>query len=224
VTSYDCNFEFNHKTGGKPQGSIQVMKKRRIRNMALALVILVIASILFCTFAPRYQAKRFLKAFLALQVGQSGFSDAELVAKSFHGQILTIGDVAPECSPAHCSYVFYFQNTMLHRLRLAPRVAFSAVIETTNDKLVLRRAALASETNGKYAEAFTLEERENHSGQSFRRAVYSFVPQNGFEMTPSASAKQRALAYSFNLACLSKIGGCSRPTEMLPALANTDFR
>ena len=199
------------------------MKQGWRRRIAIELAWLVVIGtpvlLFFLITIPRSHAARLLRELKDVQVSQTQFRAVEALAQQY-------GDDAA-CVADNC--LFQFQNTWLHRLRLAPRTEFTVMVrrhlnpgDTGGGQVgILDLAMLVSpngDGGGAIASALVFEHMTGDGApwnasitlDPGGRAVRTVV-----ELSPQASLGHRREARSFNLACLTKLGGCKSSRELL---------
>jgi hypothetical protein len=164
------------------------------------------------TFATRYQAAAFLSDVRALRPGRSSFGDLVRLRQKYK-RFSSVDDLA--CNPNLCTMYFSFDNRWLYRLRVLPASRFGGGI-TIRDGLVYE-VNLALSTSASYsaqvvdtsapaAKAYTVSGRESTPGGTLIALKV--------HLTPAAAENLRQTAYSFNLACLTELGGCKDARAM----------
>jgi hypothetical protein len=151
-----------------------------------------------------------------LQIGVSG--DREFIR--IHEKYLHYAEMDPNCSPAECVTKFKFDNGV-------PFGIFSARAAFLYSSLTLSHGLITNSVIGSVCYgsnwgpflAHTEESlpnpltfagpfREDHNLSSDKVAHLSF------ELTPAASAEQRARAYAFKVSFLGRLSACNDATDM----------
>jgi hypothetical protein len=194
------------------------MKPRTIRVTLLLLAVSLAIFITVRVHASRNRAEEFLRDISRLQVGKTGYRDAEAMLAPYRHHL----SYSDRCTPEHCLILFVFKNTWLRWLHLAPAANFGGTFVFENDVLVARITLLGQgDCAGRVTESTSFAEPSNPENPDFSIRLerdQTGHPQNAtVELTPNATALQRQQAYNVNLGCLSKIGGCMAD-ELLPSV------
>ncbi len=126
------------------------------------------------------------------------------------------------CSSPECRLDFGFRNSWLSSLHLAPSTELSASLFFEGGVLHSRETIFGQ---GMCCVAVVREVPNSTFGEPLSGALYvrlerddsGLVRRAILNLALNASNKERAEAYAFNLACLSRLGGCQSATELLPA-------
>lgn len=162
-------------------------------------------------------AKGFMAAASRLELRNASDANVRELATKYRGT--QIGN----CVSQHCTYLFSFQNVWLRRLRLAPRTWLSATLNVSEGTLVGRAVTFSSGSGlapfiaqteeGAYRPHATSQPYEvsfNWSGRARWRVIV--------KLTPLATTEEKHQAYSFNIGCLARIGGCEDAALLLPGI------
>ncbi len=193
----------------------------RTKILGVALIILIAAVLFGVTGALKTEraAEGFSLQSRALVVGRTSFSEAERMLSKYQRYRIK----STSCTSADCELAFRFRNSSLSRLRLAPPTGFDSVLRFHDGVLVNRetylgqglccvvyvREDLSASATGALRSRFSPELQRDGSGRAWKAMVH---------LTPQASEQERELAYSFNLHCLDKIGGCKTAEELSPGV------
>ena len=114
-------------------------------------------------------------------------------------------------------FSFGYDNALLSRLYLAPLVCFSIDFQVNNQKLDLIDLEMSSGEAPPHryqVQVWEFPERQypEQPGSSLTYHDQAF----SVTLTPYSTPERRKQAYSFNLKCLDKIGGCRDEKELLP--------
>lgn len=192
---------------------------RKIVSTVLAVAAAIPLILLAVAFAQAYRAREFGNDFLAdarkLRVGQSTYEDVLKVRAKYQSRSKGgLGD----CNQDLCNLAFLDGNEWLYHSGLAPGAIFIGGLSVRQGVLVKisvsyqsRYDAATEETVGRSADgAYRVRHQEVVS-----ELVYKSV---WVHITSAATPTQREKAYSYNLACLTKLGGCEDANEVLPLL------
>jgi len=186
----------------------------RIWTIGTAIVVAIVLVIVVRTAQVSSHAKIFLREAVALRLRESTQDQVQALVQRFNGH------VEPRSSDSMgYSYVVIFENTWLRYLRLAPLTRLSITLGTSDGVLVYRRVFLTSSDSGALVEEWLswpgyLPGAPFHiSGSSSGERYRVFV-----DLTPDASPAQHTAAYDLNVNCLSKIGGCVKPEQLIPSV------
>jgi hypothetical protein len=174
----------------------------------------------------RKNAEILLGELQQLRVGESTLGDLQRVAAGSQRRFLAKG-TDPFCQERWCTYTFSYYTTNLGRLALwrlylwrihltpAP-VAFVATLIADGDRLARIEILLSSDVKTKSLSATLDDEVPVVSPVS-----QSYLRQNqpshvSIYVKPEATPAERQGAYSFNMSCMDKLGGCGKTAELLP--------
>jgi len=168
----------------------------------------------------RRAAEAFLKRTERLAVGVTTYKEANEILEPYAKYLSRSG----ECTTNHCILLFGFKNSFLSSLHLAPATEFGGSLVFENGFLWERITYLCQGTCcvDHIIEGKILVAPADPSSPDFslvlQRGEDGFPWKGGVMLTPKATVQQRHDAYSFNLNCLSKLGGCKTAEELLPAI------
>jgi hypothetical protein len=183
--------------------------------LGLALVVAGVTAI--NTIHTRHSAERFFASFTHLKIGASTAQDAERLAVRFGGM--------RDCSHAqngNCTYWVTFENTWLSRLRLAPRARLVCTILVREGVVSGRHFSYSLWDNPPFAPSSVDLWEPPHAGWEPPSPLYVHGQWSGglwrmyVSVSEDATPEQRHIAYSLNLSCLWRIGGCKRAESLLP--------
>jgi len=184
--------------------------------VAFVLIILVIG-IAIGTRRTRHRAVSFLRDAVALQVRVGTFEQVRNLAERYGGN-----PTSSECSAPSCAYSFEFKNTWLRILGLAPSTRLTCTLRVREGILDLRECLFIS---GNTSASFAASIWEMpHLPQGVPEPFHVSRQWSGarwrvyVQLTPEATSEQRRIAYSLNLDCLSRIGGCEDAQQLLPSV------
>jgi hypothetical protein len=177
--------------------------------------------LLACALGQAYRARAMANAFLSdvreLRVGQSTYDDVLRIRTNYKNRSSV---EASECDQNLCTLDFSFDNRWLYHFGLVRGSRFTGSLRVNKGVLVRVRLSLLSDPrNDAMTEevpaapdlsAYEVGGKKLNSGQG-----YSYV---WAQITSAASTDERQRAYAFNLACLTKWGGCKDSNELLPIL------
>jgi hypothetical protein len=210
------------------------MSRRFVPNLILGVPLMLVA---ICTSVCLYvkweahQTKRNAEILLLelrrMKVGDSTLADIQRLAAGSQSRFLAKG-TDPFCQGTFCTYAFDYYTGLLGRLALwhlhpwrlfltpAP-VGFDATLIVQRDRLVRVEMLLTSDVipctvatsvDDEVPELSPVPQAYVYSAQSSHISIY---------LKPTATAAQRNGAYSFNLDCMDKMGGCRHAAELLKA-------
>lgn len=180
---------------------------------------LLFSILLACALGQAYRARTKGDAFLSdvrkLHLGQSTYDDVLRIQTNYKSRSSVEGD---GCDQNLCILDFSFENRWLYHFGLVPGARFTGSL--TVKKGILVRVRLSLLSNPRF-DAKTEETPADPNisayevgGTKFNSGrAYSYV---WAHITTGASEEERARAYAFNLACLTKWGGCKDSNELLP--------
>lgn len=196
---------------------------------AIAIAILIVLSICSLgiaveTMQIRKRAEAFLRDASHLQLRVATLSQVKKLADKYGGQ----AEPSTCNSSGGCSFFFTFDNRWLYRLFLAPHTRFTCALGVADNVLDYRRALLISGNTSAAFGAFINERLSLPSGVPAPFHISRQWDGSGerwrvhIDMTPDASTEQHQTAYSLNLLCLSKLGGCRDAMQLLPSITWTN--
>lgn len=159
------------------------------------------------------QAEGFLAAYRTLTVGTTSYDNATQQLAKYR----SILKVTSGCTQQECDVVFKIENSLLHRLHLAPPTGLSGTLYFRNDILVAKyvyfgqgmccvvRVAEFSRHNLKSSEGLDVRVEADDHGSPMRAF---------FTLNADATSEQANYAYDFNLSCISKLRGCNSANEL----------
>ncbi|MBZ5672520.1 MAG: hypothetical protein LAO04_22700 [Acidobacteriia bacterium] len=197
------------------------MEKKRLVGVAIGVAVLL--GTLFSALGVyakwrAYQARQNAEILLGelrdLRPGKATIADAERLAR-IQNRFLRKGSPSWNGNVQH--FDFWYDNALLFRLHLAPRVVFAVRLDVYHGSLSFTGVNLSS---GPYPSPrhYGASLLEFSKKNDLDDRVYSLSQTKGItvRLYPGATLEQRAQAYSFNLKCLDKIGGCHDDKELLP--------
>ncbi len=199
----------------------RTLARRLLRELAYVVVLGSPVLVFFLVALPRSHAAQLLRQLRAVQVSHTPFQRVEQLAAQYGGNAACLGD--------NC--LFEFQNTWLQRLRLAPATQFSVMLQRRGSPsdpgggevgaldmaMLVSRGASRAGDGGAIASALVFD----RAGAGPYRASITFGPDGRpgrtvVTLAAGATPAQRAQARAFNLACLTKLGGCRTSRQLLP--------
>jgi hypothetical protein len=174
---------------------------------------------------PRDRAEQLVRDLASLRVGKSSFDDAERIAAKHGGrQVASSGP----CTEEYCELSFSIESALLPRLLLARPTVFSAAVFVGKGKV--RQLAFGLTRGGSDPDRFCavhVTEFQDGPEAAEEYKPFSITRRTGVggrhqtlnvRLTEQASPSDRALAYSLQLSCLNKLGGCADASELAPRL------
>jgi hypothetical protein len=194
---------------------------RRVFLTILTAAAAICLALLAIAFAQAYRARAFGNEFLAdvrnLRVGQSTYQDALRVQAKYRSRWSSeLGD----CDQNLCDMAFSAGNEWLYRLGLVPGAIFIGGLRVRQGVLV--RIIVSYQSNSHY-DANTEETVAGPGGSAYEvggkkiasERTYSYV---WARITSAATPGEPEKGYAYNLACLTKLGGCKDANKILPIL------
>jgi len=189
-----------------------------IRLVVAALITIAIGVSLLFYHAHRAMvaAGQYVSDASRLQIGVSG--EREFVR--IHEKYSHYAEMDPNCNPAKCDARFKFDNGV-------PFGIFGARSAFLYSGLTLSHGTITNSVIGSFCYGSSWGPFPAHSEELLPNPVI-FVGPFGenhnlssdkvehitFELTPAASAEQRARAYAFKVSFLSRLGACNDATDM----------
>ncbi len=212
---------------------MKLLTKKALGEVAALTFILFLGTLRYATRNTERNAERFYRDALRLEVGNATSEDVLRLAKSSGGNLLSFQPCLS--GGGDCIGTVFFENLWLHRLHLAPPVAFGCRF-TIRDYRLRNRWIEMESSAGQDAPTWGAFVNEGTSkdfypapvklspDQKYFRIIQGFPAGFvGVWLAPNTPADLKSLAYNFNFDCLVKIKGCRTVEEMLPVLARKDL-
>jgi len=191
------------------------------RTWIVGLVAVGVASLIIVavttTSLSRQEAESFIRVVTALRVGQDSAASLESLTTKFPGAARN-----GSCDLGNCTYFFDFDNYWLYRLHLASYTRLTCTLTAKGGKFYSRMIDFVSGSGPKGYAAVIRE--EPHLPEGMQKPFHVSRQWSGarwrvyVDLTPEASADEHRAAYSLNVGCLSKLGGCKDAHELLPQI------
>jgi len=164
----------------------------------------------------QYKAARCMDQVLSLRLGQSTFLDAQRIGHQFGGTQQAFDREG--CSAESCVIAFQFRNTWLEFYRLSPPTELDVGVSVLHGVVVARHVNYLSAAPGAYASIYITEQEPAPGTPNFRVHVLTTLtgePKKAtVSLTSAATAEERHRAYSFDLRCLGRLGGCKERSRI----------
>ena len=195
------------------------------RKMLIIIPVCVVAFLsvlLACALVQAFEARADCNAFLSdirnLRVGESTYDDVVRIHATYRNRSSVEGNT---CERNLCILDFSFENIWLYHSGLVPGARFVGSLTIRNGVLVKVNLTLSS--NPGYDATTTEETSDNLNVKAYEVGGRKFQSDQRYSyvwahITSAASEEQRRAAYAFNLACLTRFGGCKDANEILPIL------
>lgn len=188
----------------------------RVSLLLIALILVVLSAALGATWATRRRAADCLRDALSLKVGGSTMADAQAFISRYGGGV----QAGQECTWQACVLEVRFRNTPLYLLRIARPTEFVVGLKLEHGVLTNRDVNMAATNRYSYFYASATDSLfypEGRANTILRRRGFDKRPAELVVfLGPTSDQSLRQAAYSFNLGCLNKIGGCRDSREFLP--------
>ncbi|MFY9531583.1 MAG: hypothetical protein WBC04_10695 [Candidatus Acidiferrales bacterium] len=206
---------------------------KRASLFSISVLAVLFAAVCGYTKWQAYESRKGAEAFLAdlrrIKVGEATLADVQQLART-HSRFLWKGD--PYYKDEWWSVDFLYEsyhgnNNILRRIRLwrldlwrfhlAPEdCIFTVSFDVHRDRLERTTMMLSSDYMPRTFSATVTDEVPEISPVGQPYVVEDARPQYiSIYIKPSATPAQRDYAYSFNLKCMDKIGGCRDKNELL---------
>jgi hypothetical protein len=195
------------------------LTRRKIVPAIFGGAALLFSILLACALGQAYRARangdEFLSDVRKLRVGQSTYDNVLRIQTNYKSRSSVEGN---GCDRNLCILDFSFENRWLYHFGLVPGSRFTGSLTVRRGILVKVSLSLLSNPRYDAATEETLADPNVSAyevgGKKFNMGqAYSYV---WAHITSDASEDQREKAYAFNLACLTKWGGCKDGNELLP--------
>lgn len=185
-----------------------------IVGLPVAVCILVAGTAFALARHERVAAHSLVLDLQDLLVGTSGEQQVKAFVKA-HG-------LDPVRDSGGSSYQIVLDNTLLARLRLAPWTRLGVLVGLKDGTLDYVSLEYYVACRADMSSGIRIEELPALS----ERAPYqvTVIPLGGkpptikIELTPAAGSDQRSKAFGLNIGCLTRLGGCSGASELLPSI------
>lgn len=187
--------------------------------------ILILAGLIVSYFfvtAPQRRMRRFLKELANVEVGKSNIADWRRQVKAAN-----LPRESLLCDGGNCTISQKAQVRSISRLRLAPPSSMTASVSFQNGiaseiyvwlEIDNQKTAGATQPGAGATIHETLESRSCPLHYCTYITDRSGHPWAVVEMDSAASAEERAKAFTLNIGCLTKFGGCKTARAMLPSV------
>ena len=174
----------------------------------------VAIAIAFATWNTEKKAAALLSEVERMQIGGTG-EEVQEIAAQFSAYATKAVD--SRCTSGECNLTLGFENAWLRRLHLAPPTKFGVVLLVRDGSVYhINVAMLVYADKQTIGVETTLSEKSNPRIENTIETIRS--GQIAVRLSPRATLEQRKAAFSFNLACLHKLGGCKDTRDLLPYL------
>lgn len=194
---------------------------RHKRTYAAVIVSVVICAVILtaATVRTRREAQAFLSELEGIKLGPSGYEQVQLIAARFRSHM---ANEAKPCTSSECSLTVKFENTWLRRLHIATWTTFGATLLVRNGELYYVSTGMALYSRERVITAETDFSEGGHGWDSYRIITKRWGDNQPWQaivrVTPQATPSERKAAFSFNLNCLNKLGGCRDSSDLLPSV------
>jgi hypothetical protein len=167
------------------------------------------------SFATRAKATEFLNDVKNLRPGRSSLGDL-LHLKEKYNKFASLDSSG--CVRNHCTVYFYFDNRWLYRVRAVAPVRFGGGVTVRDGTVCAINLALASNASysAQVVDALAIPSEPPYVVSGRRSTSDGAFIDLKVHLTPAAPEQMRQNAYSFNLSCLTRFGGCKGGHAMLP--------
>ncbi len=195
---------------------------RRVFFTILTAAAAICLALLAVAFAQAYRARAFGNEFLAdvrnRRVGQSTYQDVLRVQAKYRSRS---SSEPGDCDQNLCDMAFSGGNERLYRLGLVPGAKFIGSLRVQQGLLVEIGVSYQANSHFNAYTEETIDSAVNPYQVGGKRGssppAYSYV---WARITSAAAPAQREKAYAYNLACLTKLGGCKDANKILPILGS----
>ncbi len=211
------------------ENASNVSRSRRRKSTILIAILtatLVFALVVICVFAssPRRSLDRFLAHVNEVRLGSTTMDDWRKGV-----QKANLSNVTSTCDQKTCVTSWHGQNTIWHKLHLAPLTV--AQVDVTFGNGIASEIDIALVTQAKNERGEMYDDtgvivRQTMDGQENCEPAYKVLTRQRYhagekswatvKMDSCVTAKLRANAFAINTACLTKIGACQTFKEILP--------
>lgn len=196
-----------------------MIKIRKIPAALLVGILLIVCASTVAIVSMRNQrrAANCLAAISRLEVNRSTFQDVLLLKGQLRGKVRSTG--ATECSEQRCTVEFWYDNSALATFHLAPFSFFSASVRVESGRVAsVDTAHFSRFTKQRTGIPFLqmriseqLPNEWNPAGVkvSQKRDTEGTPWEAQIYVTPNVDQSLKKQLRSFNLSCLSTLGGCT---------------
>lgn len=167
----------------------------------------------------RSRAEACLRDIIQLRLGTATFADAQRIASEFGGSAWDGPSRRPDCSPQRCRLIFIFRNRPFGNLVGVGVVELVAGIAVEDGHIVGREVDYSLRSTQGYRVLYLVSDKLSPAEQGFEvKRLGGTGVGEAIKVTlgPKASAEERNLVYSLDLACLARVFGCAAPSTVFP--------
>ncbi len=193
-------------------------RKQLLKNVLAILVAMGIIAIgggILQSIHVRTEAEALLDRSRHLDVGSSPYEQAVGTLNQFQ----RYRSSNESCSSGECELEYRFDNTGMRALRLVPPTGFYFSFDFHGGVLTSKKAILGQ---GICCVALVREVKFNPS-ETDGNPGFNVIPNGAphkvlVNLDTRATEEERRIAYQFNLACLTAVGGCKDAHQLLPGV------
>jgi hypothetical protein len=199
----------------KGHGRIPVRKSWKLLLAVVSVLGLFAAFVVSDSILTRFEAERFLDDVRLIRPGKASLSDLVHLTEKYSRFAVK----ESPCEYGKCTVFFNFYNPWLYRVHAVPPTRFGGGITARNG--TVSEVDLALQSGAAY-DADVVDRRDESGVPAFaivhRESAPGVLVFLKVSLTPAAPEEVRREAYLFNLACLTRFGGCNDAHAMLPAV------
>lgn len=194
-------------------------RHKKIYAGIIALVVACGAILTAATVRTRSEAQAFLSELEVIELGPSGYGQVQALATRFRSHV---AQETKPCTSSDCSLTVRFDNTWLRRLHIATWTTFGTTLLVRDGRLYYVSTGMTLYSRERVVSAETDFSEEDHGWEPYRAITKRWGDnqpwQSVVRLTPQATLSERKAAFSFNLTCLDKLGGCRDSSDLLPSV------
>lgn len=197
-----------------------MLQKRTVISILLAVVLIFSAIYFVAVRRARDRAAEFLAIYRSFALGETTYDEARRRLSSFEGNM---HPYHPCISEDECSLHFQFTNSFLQRVNLAPP---TALISSLHFRQRVLRAREVTFGQGICCVVVIREGPTSIWGEPLTKGSDVHIDRNNsgvlvraiINLAPNATQQETDQAYSLNISCLSRVGGCNSAAELISSL------
>jgi hypothetical protein len=201
--------------------------------IVISLAVLVASLCLYVKWQARRTSKNaeiLLAELRKMEVGETRLDQVQRLAGGSQSRFLVKG-IDPSCQGEYCTYAFGYYTAILGKLTIwrlylwrlylipAP-VNFNVFLIVKRDRLVRIGMSLSSDVIPRTVLASVTDEVPEISPVHESYSYGKRLSEISVYIKPSATTAQRNAAYSLNLNCMNRIGGCLDASMLLGVAPN----
>jgi len=194
----------------------------QVAASALGVGLLLFGVLFVAASHKQTQAQALLRAISELKLGVSTFTDAQRLTERYGGKPWNGPSTRASCSSRNCYLRFVFQNKPLSYMPCVPGVEFVVGLAVKDGYVVSREVDYSIFTTSRYEFMYLMDddlkstEAQGYEVKNLKVDAQGTPHVVRVNLGPLATSEQSGRAYSLDLSCLAKLGGCRTPASIFP--------